>query len=41
MNEKHKGGMTARESSTFYNTKEITVKTSKLTLTDQRAQEGM
>ena len=36
--EKHMG-MTAREGSTSYNTKEITVKTRKTTLTDQRQQE--
>ena len=40
MKEKHTQGITARASSTSHNTKEITVITRKLTLTDQRAHEG-
>ena len=40
MKEKHILGMTARENSTSYNTKEITVITRKPAPTDQRAHEG-
>ena len=37
---KHKLGMTPRESSSSYKTKDITVITRKLTLANQKAQEG-